>query len=375
MSRAAAVAQRGSLRSRWTAALQRSWWARERTPCATLLTPLAWLFAFAAAVRRAAFRAGVLPVTRVRAPVIVVGSIVVGGSGKTPLVLALVEALRERGRVPGIVSRGYGRATRDVRAVDAGDEARDVGDEPLLLATAGVPVWIGARRAAAAQALLDAHAEIDVVVADDGLQHYALARDVEIAVVDAARGLGNRLLLPAGPLREAPSRLAWVDAVVRLETADTGRVAHRSMPARVNAHEFAMTQEPLGWVNLCDASRVFEESALADASSVAIAGIAHPDRFFDALRACGFRGRVQAFPDHHPYRREDVAFRDARAILMTQKDAVKCRAFADPRMWMLPIRACVDAALIERVLEKIDGSEASRNARLPGNERAARLRP
>lgn len=313
-------------------------------------------------MRRAAFRMGVLRRTRVPVPVIVVGNITVGGSGKTPLVAALVEALSRRGRRPGIVSRGHGRRTHDTRAVDPGDDARDVGDEPLLLAASGAPVFIGNDRVAAARALLAAHPEVDLVVADDGLQHYALERDVEIAVIDATRELGNELLLPAGPLRESPSRLDAIDAVVWR----TGE----GMPRRSRGHarQYAMTLDTLPWTNVCDPTLVLDARAMADPSNVAIAGIADPAQFFDALRARGFAGTARAFADHHRYTHDDVAFGQARAILMTEKDAVKCRAFADARMWMLPIRGRVDPALIDYVLEKIDGPEALGNARLPGHE-------
>jgi tetraacyldisaccharide 4'-kinase len=346
-------------------ALEHAWYARRPTLATRLLAPLAWIFGGIAAARRAAYRARLLRRVRVRVPVVVVGNISVGGTGKTPLVRALVEALRARGRHPGIVSRGYGRRTRDTRPVRADADPRDVGDEPLILAATGAPVWVGGDRAAAAQALLAAHPDVDIIVADDGLQHYALERDVEIAVVDAARGLGNGRLLPAGPLREPVSRLQSVDALVWL-TADGALPA----PGRAR-REFAMTQQAQPWVNLRDPHVALDADALADPSTVALAAIANPARFFDALRAGGFAGTALAFPDHHAYTRDDVAFPRARAILMTEKDAVKCRAFADARMWMQPIRARFDPALVEHVLEKIDGPEAPRNARLPGHEGAA----
>ena len=358
-------------------ALERRWYAPRATLTSTLLRPLAALFGAIAALRRAAYRRGLVRTTRVRVPVVVVGNLGVGGSGKTPLVIALAEALRARGRRPGIVSRGYGRRTDDVRAVRAGDDVRDVGDEPLLLAATGVPTWVGVRRAAAAQALLDAHPDVDVVLTDDGLQHYALAREVEIAVVDASRGFGNGLLLPAGPLREPASRLAAVDAIVWLRAADATRggsvEAALSIPSPVR--RFSMTHEPGEWSNLRDPALRLAADALHDPASVAIAGIAHPERFFEALRKDGFRGRTVAFPDHYAYEPGDVTFAGARAILMTAKDAVKCAAFADARMWQMPIRARVDPALVDLILEKIDGSEAPRNARLPGHEGAADLRP
>jgi len=358
-------------------ALERQWYAPAPTLAATLLRPLAALFGAGAALRRAAYRRRLLRATRVRVPVIVVGNIAVGGSGKTPLVIALAEALRARGRRPGIVSRGYGRRIDGTRAVHAADVAHDVGDEPLLLAATGVPTWVGARRAAAAQALLEAHPDVDVLVTDDGLQHYALARDVEIAVIDASRALGNGLQLPAGPLREPPSRLATVDAVVWLKSAETmPAAAAQARPSmRLHAREFSMTHEAGEWVNLRDPALRLAAEVLQDPRSVAIAGIAHPERFFGSLRDRGFRGCACAFPDHYAYTPGDVAFEDAPAILMTAKDAVKCAAFADARMWKLPIRARVDPALVDLILEKIDGSQAPRNARVPGDEGSADLRP
>lgn len=343
------------------ARVARSWY-RPASPLTAALRPLSWLFGAVAALRRAGYRRGVLRSTRLPVPVIVVGNIMVGGAGKTPLVAALVEALGDRGFHAGIVSRGYGRRARGARAVRRGDAARDVGDEPLILAESGVPVFVGDDRVAAARALLAAAPTVNVIVSDDGLQHYALARDVEIAVVDDARALGNGLLLPAGPLREPPSRLARVDAVVRL-------VPDGAPP--LTGGEFAMTHVRQRWVNLMDPGREFDARTLVDPSAVAIAGIAHPERFFATLAAEGFAGRTRAFADHHDYDRADVRFDGAAAILMTQKDAVKCRAFADARMWMLPIHAHVDPSLIEFVVGKLDGSQAARDARVPGHQGTA----
>jgi tetraacyldisaccharide 4'-kinase len=347
------------------ARLTRAWYAPKPTPLAQALRPLSWAFGALAALRREAYRRKLLRVHRLPVPVIVVGNLTVGGAGKTPLVAALAEALRERGRRPGIVSRGYGRRADDTRAVHAADNALDAGDEPLLLAALGMPVYVGADRPAAARALLAAHPDVDVIVSDDGLQHYALARDVEIAVVDGARGFGNGLLLPAGPLREPASRLATVAATVRLATGDVSPGKPGNPPT------FAMTQEPQPWRNVADPARAFDAGLLRDPSTVAIAGIANPERFFATLRNAGFIGRTHAFADHHPYVPPDVAFPGASAILMTQKDAVKCRAFADARMWMLPIRARVEAPLYDLVLEKLDGSQAARNAGLSSHEGTA----
>ena len=351
------------------AGLARDWYARRPTAASTSLLPLSWLFGGVAAARRGMYRARLLRVTRMPVPVIVVGNVTVGGAGKTPLVAALVTALMKRGRHPGIVSRGFGRATRDTREVREGDDPRDVGDEPLLLARCGAPVFVGRDRVDAAHALLAAHPSVDLIVSDDGLQHYALARDAEIAVVDALRGFGNARLLPAGPLREPLSRLRRVDAIV---WRTNGQEPSRRLG---HAHEFIARYEPQSWINLSDSTRAFDETWLTDPRSVAIAGIANPDVFFSWLRAHGFAGIAHAFPDHHAYSRTDVAFAAAPAVLMTEKDGVKCRAFADPRMWMQPIRAQVEISLVDFVLERIDGPEASRNAGLPGDEGSADLRP
>jgi tetraacyldisaccharide 4'-kinase len=350
--------------SRLRGLVTRNWYASSPGAGGRLLAPLSWLFAGVVALRRGAYRRGFLRTTRVRVPVVVVGNVVAGGTGKTPLVTALVDALQRRRRHPGIVSRGYGRRTRDVREVRESDDPRDVGDEPLLLARSGAPVFVGRDRVQAARALLAAHPDVDVVVSDDGLQHHALARDVEIAVVDRARGFGNGRLLPAGPLREPAARLAHVDAVVWRDAVAS---------ARRNAREFSMTYEAGAWRNLVDDTRSLDAATLADPACVAIAGIGDPDAFFATLRGEGFRGRSVAFADHHAFTRDDVAFPGAPAILMTEKDAVKCIAFRDARMWARPVHARVDAALFDLVQRKIDGPEAARNARVPGDEGPARI--
>jgi len=302
------------------------------------------------ALRRSLFRRGILRSERVRVPVIVVGNITVGGSGKTPLVIALCEALHARGWHPCVVSRGYGGTSHAPRPVDASDDPAIVGDEPPIVAQAGYPVWIAHDRPAAARALLQAHPECDVIVCDDGLQHYALARDVEIAVIDEARGLGNGFMLPAGPLREPESRLGEVDAVVRLVSDE-----RRSD----DPHTTYMTQLAEAWRNLRDASRAADVSQWRAGGVHAFAGIGNPGRFFALVRKQGIVAVEHAFPDHHAYRASDVAWPGATALLMTQKDAVKCAAFADERFWYLPVRASVDPALIKAVEHKIRGSKAA----------------
>ena len=347
------AASRHRFRDRFRDALVASWYARHSTPLAVALAPLSWLFAAIVAIRRALYRSGALRVRRVGVPVVVVGNITVGGSGKTPLVVALVQALRARGRVPGIVSRGHGSSQAGVREVSANDDAAEVGDEPLLLAGAGCPVWIGRDRVAAARALVEAHGQCDVIVSDDGLQHYALHRDVEVAAVDAMRGFGNGRMLPAGPLREPLSRLRAVDAVVQL--VEPGRSATALDSARV----FAMTHEPVGWRNLVDSTQRLNAESLPRGSVHAVAGTANPQRFFDLLARMGIDAVPHAFADHHVFSGADLAFANARAILMTAKDAVKCTRFADARFFALDIRAVPDAGLVDLVLERLDGRQAA----------------
>jgi tetraacyldisaccharide 4'-kinase len=282
--------------------------------------------------RRTLYRAHLLPVARIDVPVVIVGNINVGGSGKTPLVLWIVQHLAAAGWRPGIVSRGYGggNASRGAPPVEvsARSEPGEVGDEPMLLAhRAHCPVWVGADRVAACLALRIAHPECDVLVLDDGLQHYALARDVEIAVVDA-RGFGNGWLFPAGPLREPVARLSEVDAVVRNDAP--------------GVDGFSMRLEGSEFVNLSDPTRAGAAAALGSMRVHAVAGIGDPPRFFAHLQALGLEVVPHAFPDHHAYLASDLAFGERLPVVMTEKDAVKCAAFAAPHFWMLPVRAALD---------------------------------
>ena len=308
------------------------------------------VFRAAVAARRAAYRLGILSVSRLPVPVVVVGNLTVGGSGKTPLVLALAAALRDRGRRPGIVSRGYGGSNIAPRPVATGDDPRVVGDEPLLHAAAGFPVWIGRQRPDAARALLAAHPEVDLIIADDGLQHYALARTVEIVVVDGARGFGNAMMLPAGPLREPVARADEADAIVRAVT---------SGPTPPSGRESSMQLEAQPWRNLARPDLAADPRLWPAGSVHAIAGIGNPERFFALVRAQGIDAQCHPFPDHHAFAAADLVFEGARAILMTEKDAVKCVAFADERCWCLPVRARLDPALVERVIARIHGFEAA----------------
>jgi tetraacyldisaccharide 4'-kinase len=318
-------------------------WYRLR-PAHLVLIPLSLLFGAAVWVRRALYARSILRSKRLAVPVIVVGNISVGGTGKTPLVLWLAELLRAQGWRPGIVTRGYG-GTQRVQEVTPDSDPASAGDEPLLLARrSSVPVFAGRQRAAAACALLAAHPECDVLIGDDGLQHYALARDIEIAVVDGERRFGNGWLLPAGPLREPVRRLEQVDAVV----LNGGGVLTK--PGAVQ-HEMTLHGDSL--VNVHDPQRVAVPAAFKDRPVHALAGIGDPQRFFQHLRRLGLTVRPHPFPDHHAFTPDDLAFAQDLPLLMTEKDAVKCRAFARESWWYLPVAAQVDPALATLVLDKL----------------------
>jgi tetraacyldisaccharide 4'-kinase len=309
-----------------------------------LLAPLSLVFGAAVGVRRLTYRAGWRRTERLPVPVVVIGNLVAGGTGKTPLVLWLAAALRARGFRPAIVSRGYGGANDQPREVAIGGDAARYGDEPLLLAErSGVPVWIGRDRVSAARAAVTAHPDRDLVICDDGLQHYALARDFEIAVEDE-RGYGNGLLLPAGPLREPPSR--QVDATVV-----------NGAPARSGA--FAMRLEPVGFRGVRDPHRTAAADALRGQRLHAVAGIGNPARFFATLASLGLAFTPHAFPDHHAFAPGDLDFPDCDAVLMTEKDAVKCRAFPRDDLYALRVEARVDERLADLVALRLHGRQAA----------------
>ena len=320
-----------------------------------MLFPLSLLFGLAVALRRVFYRAGLLRAVRLPVPVIVVGNISVGGTGKTPLVLWLAAFLRQQGYHPGIVSRGYGGGAGGVVAVDVRSDPALVGDEPLLLAKkSSCPVWVGRDRAAAGNALLRAHPECDVLVSDDGLQHYRLDRDMEIVVVDGERKFGNGLLLPAGPLRESVSRLRSVDAVVV-----NGGSPEAVMQLR---NEFEMSLQGGMFYNLRNRELYAAAADFSGKKLHAVAGIGNPQRFFAHLRGLELAFEEHAFPDHCAFRPQDLDYDNADAVLMTEKDAVKCVGFADERYWALAVEAILPPAFGQTVLQKlrdIDGRQAA----------------
>lgn len=321
--------------------LQRHWY--RATPLHLILLPVSWLFGLLAALRRLLYRKQILASFKLDVPVIVVGNISVGGTGKTPLTLALAAQLIEHGKHPLIISRGYGGSALQAQAVSATDDAQRCGDEPVLMARRNLcPVWIGRNRVACARAALQAHPECDVILCDDGLQHYRLQRDVEIVVMDGARKIGNGFLLPAGPLREPLSRLKSADAIV----VNGGQTSSQKI-------KFGMTLNGEIFYNLLDATRTATAQYLQGLRCHAVAGIGHPQRYFDALQKLGITCTTHAFPDHHTYRAEELNFTACDALLLTEKDAVKCATFADARYWVLRVDAQIDSALIELILRKI----------------------
>lgn len=310
-----------------------------------LLLPFSLLFGILASLRRFLYILHLLPVIKLPVPVIVIGNITVGGTGKTPLVIWLANYLQEAGFKPGIVSRGYGGSNIGPLTVTRQSSPALVGDEPVLLARrCRCPVWVGRKRSAAAKALLNAHPECNVVLSDDGLQHYRLHRDVEIAVVDSERKFGNGLPLPAGPLREMVSRLDSVDAVV----------VHDGDPtARATAGSFAMHLAGETFYNLLNPDFKAVAADLSGKKIYAVAGIGNPQRFFRHLQELGLTVSARPFPDHFPYQPEDLQAPDADAIIMTEKDAVKCEKFADEKFWVLAVDAQVPRELGTLILNKL----------------------
>ncbi len=371
----------------------------------SLLQPLAWAYGAVVRARRSAYERGWLRAQAVGKPVVVVGNLTVGGTGKTPLTLWLIEKLRDRGLQVGVVSRGYRRLGGDapVRAarpdrqhpqvVRADSSWEEVGDEPLLLRRRGgcITVVAGDRVAAARQLAVE---PVDVILSDDGLQHLRLARDCEIAVIDGARGFGNGRLLPAGPLREPASRLRRVDLVVVNGGAEhlsltRGALAGAAAPTRDAAPTPAgapasggvlaeagalgrpvlrMTLAP-GLAHRVDGAGSAQPlEAFRGGRLHAVAGIGNPERFFRELEGRGLEAIRHPFPDHHPFTAGELAFPDDLPILMTEKDAVRCARWATPRMWYIPVTAQLDDADSAALLDRVCGCVAAAAERIAAAE-------
>jgi tetraacyldisaccharide 4'-kinase len=314
--------------------LNRVWYDRGAPPW--WMMPFSLVYGGIAGVRRLLYVKHIKRASRISCPVIVVGNLSVGGTGKTPLVCWLVSRLAERGYVPGIVTRGYGGSASNVRRVTAADgHGRD--------------------RPAAAHLLVNAGC--NVIVSDDGLQHYALARDCEVVVIDGDRQFGNGWLLPAGPLREPPGRMAAADAIV----VNGGRALRKGA--------LSMRLEARNAVALCGGA-VQPLSGLVGRTIHAVAGIGNPERFFNMLRSRGIEVGGRPLADHAQLTRADIYFGDDKPVLMTEKDAVKCAAFAGPQHWYVPVSACFDGAesrmLLDVVLKKITNRDVKSQGRLDG---------
>jgi tetraacyldisaccharide 4'-kinase len=321
--------------------LNRIWYERATPPW--WLLPMSLTYGAIAGSRRLLYAKRVRRATRIPCPVVVVGNLSVGGTGKTPLVCWLVAHLAEAGYRPGVVTRGYGGSIREVRRVSAADDPALAGDESVLLARrTAAPVAAGRDRPAAAQFLVNEGC--DVIVSDDGLQHYALARDCEVVVIDGDRRFGNGWLLPAGPLRESPGRMKVADAIV----VNGGRaLLEGALSMRLEAkHAVALK-----------GGAVRPLSSWVGQSIHAVAGIGNPERFFNMLRSRGIEVSGRALADHARLAREDIEFGDGKPVFMTEKDAVKCEALAGAQHWYVPVTASFDAAesgaLMEIVLRRI----------------------
>ena len=326
----------------------------ETHPLGALLAPLGWLYGLFAVLRRGAYRAGLRRSWQVGRPVVVIGNLSVGGTGKTPLVIAVAKLLARQGVRAGIVCRGYGgSANRWPRQVRPDGDPERVGDEAVLLARrSGVPVASGPNRIAAARILVR-RSKCDVILSDDGLQHLRLARDVEIVVVDGVRRHGNGRCMPAGPLREPLSRLSSVDLVVVNGTAPEGEDTPGEEGARGAAREVEGVREGEpdmrlvagDAVSLLDAGETRPLDAFRDVPVHAVCGIGHAERFFRTLESHGLTIVRHPFPDHHPFREEEIRFPGDAPVLMTEKDAVKCERFAGARHWYVPVEAVLSSAL------------------------------
>jgi tetraacyldisaccharide 4'-kinase len=318
-----------------------------------LLYPVSVAFSLLVRLRRAMYRRRILQSVRLPVPVIVVGNLTVGGTGKTPLVLRVAELMQRQGRRPAILCRGYGGSDEGPREVAVDDAPARVGDEAVLLARrSGCPVWIGRDRAAAGARMLERHPDRDTIICDDGLQHYGLERDLEIAVEDE-RGHGNGMLLPAGPLREPSHRP--VDAVVVNGWLDADAGRSRQARATGTTNVFTMRLEPQGFSPVHEPSGSVPVSELAGKRLHAVAGIGNPQRFFALLRQLGLDPVCHAYPDHHAYAPGDLAFPDCDIVLMTEKDAVKCIHSGRRDLVALRVDAQLDPAFPDFLMQRLHG--------------------
>jgi tetraacyldisaccharide 4'-kinase len=300
----------------------------------TWLMPLGFLFSDIARFRKFLYRIGVLKTQRLPVPVIIVGNITVGGTGKTPLIIALAKLLQAQGFKVGIISRGYG-GDEQPRMINRDSDPKQVGDEALLIAKqTGCAMAVAPMRVEAGQLLLE-HADCNVILSDDGLQHYALHRDIEIVVIDGERRFGNGYCLPAGPLREPIHRIKSVDFIVV-----------NGEKTEANEYEMHVTGDTA--INLVTGEQKPLSAFAGDSTLHALAGIGNPERFFNLLSNAGLTFTAHSFPDHHEFSSGDIAFKET--VLMTEKDAVKCISFAGSQHWFVPVTATLDKQFTEQLL-------------------------
>lgn len=341
--------------SQLSEAVTRAWYQNEKW--IWLLLPLTILFWLVSTLRRIAYQRGWKASVKVTAPVVIVGNISVGGTGKSPLTAYLVSELTKKGYRPGVVSRGYGgQSDHYPLIVNQDSSATTVGDEPLMLfQMTQCPVAVDPVRSRAAQMLCEKY-HCDVVICDDGLQHYALARDIEICVVDGKRLFGNGLLLPSGPLRESTQRLRHLDYIV-VNSGDHATNELEQSGLRNHPAVFDMSLKPQSLINVFNGS-TWGIAELKGKAVHGVAGIGNPERFFKALEGLGADVSCHGFPDHHQFSRHDFTFDDGLPVVMTHKDAVKCSALygkmTPDNFWYMPVSADINDEFIERLCQQLD---------------------
>lgn len=328
-----------SIRAKSVKQIESYWYSRSFV--VLLLLPLSWIYHLVAATRKWAYRIGLLKVHTITVPVIIVGNINVGGTGKSPLVIWLVEYLKKEGFLPGVISRGYGGQARIwPQQVVPGSDARAVGEEAIMISRrCNVPMAVGPDRVAAAKSLLK-YTDCNIIVADDGMQHYALGRDIEVAVVDGVRRFGNGYFLPAGPLRESKARLSEVDLIVVNGTAGPGEYQMKLVNNQV--------------INCRDESIQKNFNDFKNSEVHAIAGIGNPKRFFSDLKKAGLTVIEHPFRDHYFFNADDISYNDEKQVLMTEKDAVKCKSIAQSQHWYVPVDAKLDERFGPKLLMLLD---------------------
>lgn len=318
---------------------EKIWYGKEDSFVISILTPLSAVYKNIINFRHWLYKKNILKIHKLSVPVIVVGNITMGGTGKTPLVIALALWLKEKGLKPGIISRGYGGRSKNYPLlVKERSPSTEVGDEPLVIATRSqCPVIVDPNRVRGAQLLINEY-NCDIIISDDGLQHSALGRDIEILVIDGERQFGNGHLFPAGPLRESVDRVQQVDFVISNGT---------EIP-----NGYSMNYEYGNVTNLIDPSIKLEKENASE-EVFAFAGVGNPKRFFNELDRRGFKSRKHSFPDHYAFDSTDFAFTERTSVIMTEKDAVKCHGFAQPNFWYLPISARLPTEFWTNLAQKL----------------------